>query len=375
MTDDEFQNMKPAECSTASAEGSGIKPLHPDGRLVIGPLTFLRPSSFELRNSDSIAARLLHWFMPVLVATCGLLLSTGCRTVPPRPPDAAPGRFTLKPSAFWQVELPDKLPFDTSALLRLPDGELWTLNDKDAALFRLRAPAGGGAATLTRLPQFFRPGQLAPFAAEKKDRYDVEGLARDDQGRIYVSEEANRWILRFSPDGSKMERLPIDWSSVARFFDPKDGNASFEGVAVIGNTLYVANERSLPRIIKVDLGTMKVTGDFCPTFNIPLINEAHLGDLAAWRGHLFVLIRSRAQVLEIDPATERVVATYVVAFAESDPEFAYISRYGTGNLEGLAIDEGGFWMVTDNNGLGRKKYPQDIRPTLFRCPWPVGAGR
>jgi hypothetical protein len=303
----------------------------------------------------------------------------GCRsapsdtTAPPVAKAVERRHFSLSPTNVWQIDLLDGVRFDASALLLRPDGSLLTLSDQQPALFRITAPPGGGVAHLDTLPGFFAAEQLAPYTQEKKDRYDIEGLAQDEAGRIYVSEEANRWILRFPSDGSRMERLPIDWSPVARYFDPKDDNASFEGVAVIGRTLFVANERSLPRIIRVDLDTMRVVGDFSPTFNIPLINEAHYSDLSVWNGHLFVLVRSRDQILEVDPATEQVVADYDAGFADRDPEFAYITRYGTGNLEGLAIDAGGFWLVTDNNDLGRKKYPQDKRPTLFRCPWPKGA--
>jgi hypothetical protein len=308
-----------------------------------------------------------------LLLLLGLLLVSGCRTMPEPGPIVERRAFTLAPGAVWQIELPDGKPADPSALLTAPEGGLFTLNDKEAALYRLIAPRGEPVAHLARVPGFFATEQLASFRGEKRDRYDVEGLARDAQGRIYVSEEANRWVLRFSPDGSRMERLPIDWSPVARFFDPKDWNASFEGVAVIGRTLFVANERSLPRIVRVDLDSMRVTGDFSPTFHVPLVNEAHYSDLSVWRGNLFVLVRSRAQILEVDPRTEQVVAEYDASFAEKEPEFAYITRYGTGNLEGLAIDADGFWLVTDNNGLGRKRYPDDPRPTLFFCPWPEGA--
>lgn len=310
-----------------------------------------------------------------LLLLIGLWLVSGCRTMPEPKQVAERRAFTLVPGAVWQIALPDGKPFDPSALLTTPDGGLFTLNDKEAVLYRLVARRGEAIAHLMRVPGFFAPEQLAPFRTEKRDRYDVEGLARDDAGRIYVSEEANRWVLRFAPDGSRMERLAIDWSPVTRFFDPKDWNASLEGVAVIGRTLFVANERSLPRIVRVDLDSQKVVGDFSPTFHVPLVNEAHYSDLSTWRGNLFVLVRSRAQILEVDPATEQVVAEYDASFAEKDPAFAYITRYGTGNLEGLAIDADGFWLVTDNNGLGRQQHPDDPRPTLFFCPWPEEARR
>lgn len=308
----------------------------------------------------------------ILVAALGL---TGCRMSAQEPNSPTPKRFVLKPSAVWQINLPADGRFDSSALMLLPNGELWTLCDNHTNLYRIDFPKGTNTASLTVLPQFLKPAQLAPFNKDKIDRYDIEGLTRDDRGRIYICEEANRWILRMSPDGSTLERLAIDWSPVAKYFDPKDGNASFEGVAVIGNHLFVANERSLPRIIVVDLTTLKVIDDFCPTYNVPLINEAHFSDLAAYNGHLFILVRSRAQILEVDPATKRVVAEYDWSACERDPEFAYLTRFNTGNMEGLAVDAGGFWMVTDNNGLGRKAHPTDIRPTLFRCSWPKETGR
>lgn len=308
----------------------------------------------------------------ILVAALGL---SGCRMSAQEPNSPAPKRFVLKPSAVWQINLPADGRFDSSALMLLPNGELWTLCDNHTNLYRIDFPKGTNTASLTVLPQFLKPAQLAPFNKEKIDRYDIEGLTRDDRGRIYICEEANRWILRMNPDGSTLERLAIDWSPVAKYFDPKDGNASFEGVAVIGNHLFVANERSLPRIIVVDLDTLKVIDDFCPTYNVPLINEAHFSDLAAYNGHLFILVRSRAQILEVDPASKRVVAEYDWSACERDPEFAYLTRFNTGNMEGLAVDAGGFWMVTDNNGLGRKAHPTDIRPTLFRCSWPKETGR
>ncbi len=333
-----------------------------------------RQDALPYLEASTSCRQLFGIFLRSLLLLAVLCL-TGCRTSAQETNSPAPKRLVLKPSSAWQINLPSDGRFDSSALMLQPNGELWTLCDNHTNLYRIDFPKGTNAASLTVLPQFLKPSQLAPFNKDKIDRYDIEGLTRDDRGRIYVCEEANRWILRMSPDGSTLERLAIDWSPVAKQFDPKDGNASLEGVAVIGNHLFVANERSLPRIIVVDLTTLKVIDDFCPTYNIPLINEAHFSDLAAYNGHLFILVRSRAQILEVDPASRRVVAEYDWSACERDPEFAYLTRFNTGNMEGLAVDAGGFWMVTDNNGLGRKTHPDDIRPTLFRCPWPKEVAR
>ena len=56
---------------------------------------------------------------------------------------------------------------------------------------------------------------------------------------------------------------------------------------------------------------------------------------------------------------------------EDDPRHAYHKVYFfVGVMEGLALDDHNFWLVTDNNGLGRVANPQDRRPTLFKCPRP-----
>lgn len=39
-------------------------------------------------------------------------------------------------------------------------------------------------------------------------------------------------------------------------------------------------------------------------------------------------------------------------------------------MEGLAVNRDFIWLVTDNNGLGRVRHREDLRPTLFQCPRP-----
>jgi hypothetical protein len=54
----------------------------------------------------------------------------------------------------------------------------------------------------------------------------------------------------------------------------------------------------------------------------------------------------------------------------SDPESGTAEhRLGAGypTMEGLAVNRDFIWLATDNNGLGRMRYPKDLRPTLFRC--------
>src|SRR5438045_3639163 len=107
-----------------------------------------------------------------------------------------PPRHSLEAAQTWQLNLPDGERFDASGLFRLPDGELLTVNDRRAGVWRIQFLKGTNAADLVRIPDCFTGAQLAPFAAEKRGRWDCEGICRDDQGRLYLCEEANRWIMR-----------------------------------------------------------------------------------------------------------------------------------------------------------------------------------
>jgi hypothetical protein len=298
-----------------------------------------------------------------------LALVSGCFTRPQR--DNAPGYkyYTLRAEKTWQMNLPDNQRFDASGLFLEKSGDLLTESDQQIGVYRINFIPGADAVDLLRIPDCFTPGQLAPFAGEKHDRYDCEGVTEDDQGRIYLCEEADRWILRWDPRTKTVERLDIDWSPVKKYFS-SDRNAAWEGIAIHGHTLYVANERKKGRIIAVDLNTLKVTDDFAvPASWSWWFWDAHYSDLCWFDGALYALMREDHVILKIDPATHLVRAEYNFRKMEHDPVVAYHMVYPVvvGVMEGLAVDKDYFWLCTDNNGLGRKKYPDDRRPTLFKC--------
>src|SRR2546430_6747213 len=183
----------------------------------------------------------------ILFVALGLLLA-GCATPrklstpPPPAPPKLPAHYTLRAEQIWQLNLPGGKQFDASGLLLTPTGDLLTVNDRGPTLYRIDLPGQGSSANLVALSNCFTRAQLAPFAKEKNGRYDTEGIAQDAQGRLYICEEANRWILRCDPKTDVVERLPIDWSPVKNYFS-SDPNASFEGIAIGNGKLYVANER------------------------------------------------------------------------------------------------------------------------------------
>jgi hypothetical protein len=295
-------------------------------------------------------------------------LLTGCATS--RESTLWP-RYPLSAAQTWRLNLPGGERFDASGLFLTPQGELLTVNDRGPSVYRIRFPRHGDAPELDKLPNCFTPAQLARFAPEKTDRYDCEGVTGDERGRVYLCEEENRWILRWDPRTQQVERLNIDWAPVEKYFSRTDRNASFEGIAISGDKLYVANEREQGRIVMVDLKTLKVADDFAVRSSVFAPWGPHYSDLCWFRGELYILMREDHVILRVDPRSRRVLAEYDFRAMETAPENKYrLVLPFVGVMEGLAVDDHNFWLVTDNNGLGRVRHPDDTRPTLFQCPRP-----
>jgi hypothetical protein len=311
---------------------------------------------------------MIAWLKCSVMIVC-LGLVSGCFTRSARQNGPDYKYYTLRAEQIWQMNLPYGQRFDASGLFLEKSGDLLTESDQQIGVYRIHFIPGRDAVDLLRIPDCFTDAQLAPFAAEKFGRYDCEGVTEDDQGRIYLCEEADRWILRWDPRTKSVERLNIDWRPVKKYFST-DRNAAWEGIAIHGQTLYVANERKKGRIIVVDLNTLKVTDDFVAPANWSWwFWDAHYSDLCWFDGALFALMREDHVILKIDPATHLVLAEYNFRQMEHDREVDYHKVYPlvVGVMEGLAVDKNYFWLCTDNNGLGRKKYPHDTRPTLFKC--------
>ncbi len=307
------------------------------------------------------------WFFSGII---GLISFAGCATKPDPLSQASTNSwpcYQLSAEKSWQLDLPQGERFDASALLLRKGGELLTVNDRGAAVYKIQFASNAPSARLVCLTNCFAAARLARFDREKVDRYDCEGLAQDSRGWIYLCEEANRWILRCDPKTGEVERLAIDWAPVKQYFHPSDRNASFEGIAIGGGKLFVANERQEGRIIVVDLKSLKIVDDFTVRPSKTQMQDIHYSDLSWHDGALFALLRDNRVVVKIDPRNHRVLAEYSFYAMEQQPDLIYRTTYPTSTMEGLAVDKDFFWLVTDNNGWGRKQFPDDKRPTLFKC--------
>ncbi len=282
---------------------------------------------------------------------------------------AAYRRHVLHADQVWLLNPPRGERFDASGLLRTPTGDLLTVNDRGAELYRIVFGTNAAEASLVQLSECFTARQLAPFAAQRHGRFDGEGIAQDKQGRLYLCEETDRWIMRWDPQSKKVERLQIDWTPVKRSFS-EDRNASFEGIAVGENRLYVANERQLGVILVVDLDSLKIVDQFKAYPPGKNARDVHYSDLCWFDGALYAILRESSLVLKIDPVTHKPLAEYDFRDLEEAKGRAYRKFYPTSVMEGLYVERDFIWLVTDNNGFGRVSKPYDSRPSLFRCPRP-----
>jgi hypothetical protein len=259
--------------------------------------------------------------------------------------------------------------FDASALVRLPDGRLLTVNDKETGLFEIRFPESGSEAVLAPYADL-PPALFEPLTPGRDLPWDIEGIGIDGNGALYLCEEHLRWILRQPAPRKPLERLPIDWAPVSRWFSKTDRNASFEGVAVGDRFLYVANERDTGRILEIDRKTLKVVGDFQARPPGATGDDIHYTDLCWFDGELWALCREHRRILCIDPKTHAVRLCFGYFPIEMDPKYAYQHLLPYGFFEGLSVDAENVWLLIDNNGYPRKSNPQDARPLLLRCPRP-----
>lgn len=266
----------------------------------------------------------------------------------------------------WRLNPPRPERFDASALLRLPDGTLFTVNDKQAGVYRIELPAQGDGAALVAVSNLFTAPILNRASGQPARSYDLEGLARDSEGRLYVCAEGSRRVFRYDPTLDRTELLPLDWTPVRRWFS-RDGNASWEGIAAGGGRLYLANERSVGRIVVVELPSLRVTGSFSVSPPETPARDTHYSDLCWVDDRLWVLCRESHCVLKVDPARERVEASFSYASIEKNPQYGYLNPLPYGFVEGLAVHNGEVWLIVDNNGIGRMADPKDLRPSLWRC--------
>lgn len=319
--------------------------------------------------------------LPIVLVLVGLL-SGGCTQETSRLGSRSPGpvavpqsersvaRSELSLAGRWWIELPRGARFDASGLCLTPSGELLVVADRGPQVYRIEIPHEGDTAGLSLVAGNLATAGPTLEKLASSGRLDCEGIATDAAGRIFLCEESRRLVMRLAAGGEDVELLNLDLTPVAGRFSRTDRNASFEGIAVGGGRLYLANERNPPLLLSFELGTGQLLDSWVAAPLRRGLGPIHYSDLSWYDGRLFVLLRHQRAILEWDPDQRRVVAQYDYGVIESTRELRYVRRYPTGVMEGLAVDAGGFWLVSDNNGESRVAGRGDRRPVLLRLPRP-----
>lgn len=292
------------------------------------------------------------------------------------PPDRATSRRESPPrTALWRdapanpaLVRVDSIPGvgEPSDLLLRPDG-LYTVGDSSREIYRLVFDGPNGA---PRRAASWRPKGV-PVES------DLEALAELPGGEVLLANETDGAIFVLSPFP---ERACAAWLTEidSRCFIGRS-NCGLEAMTVLpGGRIFVAKERDPRGAWLFDLPEHPCVGG-------PLQGRTYLTlpdevgpDLSAatWdphSGHLFVVARSRQQVLEFDlpaatpgdrtPRPLRLLGSFGYAATEDALDYAGLDFH---QVEGIALDPSGIlYLVVDNNGRFSRSFG-NARGALLR---------
>ncbi|MBW7876682.1 MAG: esterase-like activity of phytase family protein [Candidatus Cloacimonetes bacterium] len=187
-------------------------------------------------------------------------------------------------------------------------------------------------------------------------RLDMEGIAFCD-GKFFIVNEHKRSILVVDQKEPHPTEIVPDWEKFHQGrMNPFSGvlNAGLEGIACHSEGLYLLNERQFRMGYVYSFKDRKLTQQFdvAAGKGLPhyLGNETwKYQDFAGadfYEGHLYLLERNSHQIIKVDPANYQVLARYDFSQWEKG---LFESEDPFGLAEGLAIQNGSFFVILDNN--------------------------
>jgi len=253
--------------------------------------------------------------------------------------------------------------FEPSALCFDSEGRLYTVADKGYfSIFELeRVSSGYNAKNSISINK----SQLLKLRFKKRHKFDFEGLEYNPNNKLfYLADERDRKVFTVDREGN-INELPIDVNSYLKTNKIKNShsNSGLEGLTLDAknNKLFLIKEMNESLIIVVDLNNNKIEKHF--KVNLPGRVEPALTDASFFDGYLYVLIRSHRLIAKLNPETGEVLATYDYRKHEENNKNVYIKiptvgnnhdKDGYGVMEGLAVTNDKFYIVTDNNMLPLK---------------------
>lgn len=264
--------------------------------------------------------------------------------------------------------------FEPSALCFDSDGKLYTVADKGYfSIFELeRTSKGYNAKSSININK----SQLLKLRFKKKNKFDFEGLEYNPNNKLfYLADERDRKVFTVDRQGN-INDLGIDVNAYLKTKNIKNSaeNSGLEGLTLDPKTnkLYLIKEMNESAIIVVDLNTNKIEKHF--KISLPGRVEPTLTDASIFDGFLYVLIRSHRLIAKVNPETGEILTTYDYRKYEENNKNVYIKipaignthdKDGYGVMEGLAVTNDHFYIVTDNNMIPLKSNPLKNDPQLF----------
>jgi hypothetical protein len=204
---------------------------------------------------------------------------------------------------------------------------------------------------------------------------DLEGIAADDDGVLWLASEGRSRVLRVASDGATAWVTPSLDDVGRKVGLLRFPNAGLEGIARLPNgRILLAAERDQRGLIELspspaDSGSAAgvrvwaLPGSICTP---PPGRDNDFADLTVWAGQIYALERNAHVVMRIERTADAWVERggWSYARTENDPRFAYQDR-AFGVAEGLAIDDAHVYIVLDNNHDRRQLDARDRRPRLF----------
>lgn len=203
----------------------------------------------------------------------------------------------------------------------------------------------------------------------KESKFDIEGIAPDGPGRLWAVDERDRLLLEFDLKSGAIRQAAGAETLLGGQEDLLAAglNTSFEGVARIGDCIFIAQEMrpSMILVYRISKGfrlERRVTVPDCPDLN----------DLCAENGFLYALGRTKSEIYKIGPESGVILAVASFKACADSIQHRYVTqREEYYNSEGLGLTGRYVLVVLDGNGQPLRQ-SDERRPLLFIFRRPAG---
>jgi len=194
-------------------------------------------------------------------------------------------------------------------------------------------------------------------------KYDLEGLDLVAPNRIWAVDERDRLILEFDLGAGSMKPLAGPEVLLRGQQDLAAGrvNNGFEGIARLGNKLFLAHEMRPCLVVSYLLNHKLEAGQ-----RIIIQGALDINGLDSDNGFLYVLARTKSLIYKIDPAKGSILALADFSEAADNRKYRYFNRQDYyRNSEGLVVKGKYILVVMDGNFQSTMEDPEQRAPLLL----------